>query len=137
MKKDQTKSSGMLTREEWDFSQIPLAELKACFLYEYAHESPTVRRIAEEMKGIQYTDYSDQSEPNFIKLGRHNYDCAVLLANVGPDLNLAATPWQALDETKVSPWQPPNEENALFSPSVCVGWALKRCPFSKRSHGRI
>ena len=47
MKKCQTKSSGVLMREEWDFSQIPLAELKACFLYEYARESPTVRRNEE------------------------------------------------------------------------------------------
>ncbi|HSS17118.1 MAG TPA: hypothetical protein VLQ29_09070, partial [Candidatus Dormibacteraeota bacterium] len=105
MKKRQTKSRGMLLREEWDFSQIPLAELKACFLYEYARESPTVRRIAEGMKGYEYTDRDDQFEPNFFKLSRYNYDCAVLLANVGPDLNLAATPWQALDDTKTSPWQ--------------------------------
>ena len=116
-------------RKEWDFSQIPLAELKACFLYEYARESPTVRRIAEEMKGYEYTDIDDQFEPNFFKLGHHNYDCAVLLANVGSDLNLAATPWQALDKTKRSAWQPPDEKKRTFLAKCVRKEGFKEVPF--------
>ena len=87
-------------RKEWDFSSIPPGELKACFLYEYARESQTILAIAQGMEGYQYTDFSDQFEPNFMKLGRHNYDCAVLLANVGPDLKLATPLWQALEKGK-------------------------------------
>jgi len=90
-----------LAREEWDFSNIPPGELKACFLYEYARESPTILAFAREMEGYEYTDYSDQSEPNFYKLAhRHNYDCAVLLADIGLELKLATTPWQALNAIK-------------------------------------
>jgi len=85
-----------LAREEWDFSTIPPGELKACFLYEYARESPTILAIAQEMEGYQYTDFSDQLEPNFRQLRRHNDKCAILLANIGGDLRLATTPWQAI-----------------------------------------
>src|SRR5882724_3735019 len=95
MKKEESNS-----RKEWNFSSIPPGELKACFLYEYARESQTILAIAKGMEGYQYTDFSDQFEPNFMKLGRRNYDCAVLLANVGLDLKLATTPWQALGEEK-------------------------------------
>jgi hypothetical protein len=89
-----------LAREEWDFSTIPTEELTACFLYEYARESRTIRAIAQRMEGVQYTDFSDQLEPNFVVLRRHNYRCAILLANTAPDLKLAAIPWQALGERR-------------------------------------
>ena len=89
-----------LAREEWDFSKVPPGELKACFLYEYARESPTILAIVREMEGYQYTDFSDQFEPSFIQLRRHNYECAILLANIGPDLKLATTPWQRIRRKK-------------------------------------
>ena len=87
-------------RKKWDFSSIPPGELKACFLYEYARESQTILAIAKGMEGYEYMHFSDQFEPNFMKLGRHNYECAVLLANIGLDLKLATTPWQALEKGK-------------------------------------
>jgi len=102
-------------RKEWDFSSIPVSELKACFLYEYARESRTVLAIAQGMEGYEYTDFSDQFEPNFMRLGRHNYECAVLLANIGPDLKLATTPWQDLDKKRTtSGWQQPDETKRQF-----------------------
>lgn len=123
MKKGEIKSSGTLIREEWDFSHIPAVELKACFLYEYARESQTILALAKGMEGYEYTDSSDYSEPNFFALTRRNHECAILLAHVGPDLNLAAIPWQALDETKIAPWQRPDEGKRAFLARV----AHKRC----------
>ena len=66
------KKQGAGFRKEWDFSSIPIGELKACFLYEYARESRTVLAFAQGMEGYEYTDFSDQLEPNFMRLGRHN-----------------------------------------------------------------
>ena len=83
----------------------------------------------DEMKNYEYTDYSDQFEPNFIKLARHNYDCAVLLANVGPDLNLAATPWQGLDKTKRSARQHPDEQKRPFLAKGVRKDGFKELPF--------
>jgi hypothetical protein len=100
-------------RKEWDFSKVPPGQLKACFLYEYARESPTIRSIAQEMEGYLYTDGSDWSEPNLARLRHHNYECAMLLAHVGPDLDLGI-PWQSLDKTKEAPWQREKETKRAF-----------------------
>jgi hypothetical protein len=101
------------TQEEWDLLNVPPSELKACFLYEYARESPTIRAIAQEMKGYLYTDGSDWSEPNLWRLRHHNYECGMLLAHVGPDLDLGI-PWQSLDKTKEAPWQREKETKRAF-----------------------
>jgi hypothetical protein len=129
MKRDEIKSSGTLIREEWDFSHIPAAELKACFLYEYARESQTILALAKGMEGYEYTDSSDYSEPNFFALTGRNHDCAILLAHVGPDLNLAAIPWQALDKMKIAPWQRPDEGKRAFLARVMRKKCFREVPF--------
>ena len=43
----------------WDLGAVPPSQVHACFLYEYARESATIRKLALSFVGFQFTDYAE------------------------------------------------------------------------------
>jgi len=82
---------------EWDFRKVPPGQLEACFLYEYARESPKICEIT--VKWIAgYTFHFSDSPDNtgYHELLRMNPRLALMLTGIAPDLKLTETPFQHL-----------------------------------------